>query len=217
LHEPDYDSLRKIMVEEQLRKRGITDPGVLAAFLSVPRHLFVDADWKTQAYEDRPLPIGAEQTISQPYMAALMTQWLCPAPEHRLLEIGTGSGYQAAVLSLLAHTVFTVERIDVLYHNASKRLTELGYRGITPLLGDGSTGHESGAPYDGILVTAGAPEIPEALLAQLKEGGMLVAPVGDRQHQRLIRIRRHRNGFHREEGTPCRFVPLLGAQGWQQP
>ncbi|NLN94094.1 MAG: protein-L-isoaspartate(D-aspartate) O-methyltransferase [Candidatus Hydrogenedens sp.] len=216
---PDSDyfkQARKKMVKEQIRKRGVKDPRVLDALLTVPRHLFVEKSLQKEAYEDRPQPIAEEQTISQPYIVAAMTEWLNPFPESRVLEIGTGSGYQAAVLALLAREVYTVERHRALHLEAAERLKRLNFHQVICVLSDGSLGYEAAAPYDGILVTAGAPHIPEALLNQLNDGGVLVAPVGDRRHQRLIRITRLGDEFVREEGTPCRFVPLIGNQGWPE-
>lgn len=207
---------RKKMVEEQIRKRGVTDRRVLEAVTAVPRHLFVEPSLEKDAYSDRPLPIAENQTISQPYIVAAMTAWLNPQPESRVLEIGTGSGYQAAILALLAREVYTVERHEALHLEAAERLKRLGYHQVLAVLSDGSLGYEAAAPYDGILVTAGAPDIPKALLHQLKEGGVLVAPVGDRSQQQLIRITRQGEKFIREKGTPCRFVPLIGSQGWPE-
>lgn len=214
-HSDCFKDARQAMVDKQIRSRGISDERVLHAMLSVPRHLFVDPSLEKEAYDDRPLPIGEKQTISQPYMVAAMTEWLQPAPDHRILEIGTGSGYQAAILSLLAGEVYTVERHRSLYLEAAERLERLSCHQVTPVLSDGSLGYAVAAPYDRILVTAGAPEVPKALLHQLKEGGLLVSPVGELGKQQLIRITRKGKEFIREKGMPCRFVPLIGSQGWQ--
>lgn len=204
------------MVAEQLRRRDIRDERVLAAMARVPRHLFVPAASQSEAYEDRPLPIGDGQTISQPYMVAIMTQALGLAGGERVLEIGTGSGYQTAVLAELSREVFTVERLFALFQKAENRLRNLGYENIRCRLGDGSKGWPEKAPFDGILVTAGAPGVPEALKAQLAEGGRLVIPVGSRYTQSLLRIERTGGRFAEEDITGCVFVPLVGESGWKE-
>ena len=204
------------MVEEQLRKRGILDQRVLEAMARVPRHHFVSADYQSSAYEDRPLPIDEGQTISQPYMVAVMTQSLELRGQERVLEIGTGSGYQTAILAELSRTIFTVERISALTHRAQQILRELGYEDIFFFTGDGTKGWAEKAPFDGIIVTAGAPEIPETLKCQLSNGGRLVIPVGPRYSQTLYKVTRKAEQFIEEEGTGCVFVPLLGDFGWKE-
>jgi protein-L-isoaspartate(D-aspartate) O-methyltransferase len=212
----DFSQERQAMVAEQLRRRDIRDERVLAAMARVPRHLFVPAASQSEAYEDRPLPIGDGQTISQPYMVAIMTQALGLAGGERVLEIGTGSGYQTAVLAELSREVFTVERLFALFQKAENRLRNLGYENIRCRLGDGSKGWPEKAPFDGILVTAGAPGVPEALKAQLAEGGRLVIPVGSRYTQSLLRIERTGGRFAEEDITGCVFVPLVGESGWKE-
>lgn len=203
------------MVEEQLVSRGIKDERVLSAFLEVPRHKFVEEYLKYKAYDDYPLSIGYGQTISQPYMVALMTEALAPSPQDKILEIGTGSGYQAAILSRLCSTVYSIERVSTLASRARKTLDELGYFNIHTRIGDGTFGLPQDAPYDGIIVTAGAPHVPEALIGQLKEDGRLVIPVGDQSIQDLKRITRTKDGIREESLGGCRFVKLIGKNGWQ--
>jgi len=204
------------MVEEQLVSRGIKDQRVLSAFLEVPRHKFVEEYLKYKAYDDYPLSIGYGQTISQPYMVALMTEALAPSPQDKILEIGTGSGYQAAILSRLCSTVYSIERVSTLASRARKTLDELGYFNIHTRIGDGTFGLPQDAPYDGIIVTAGAPHVPEALIGQLKEDGRLVIPVGDQSIQDLKRIIRTKDGIREESLGGCRFVRLIGKNGWQE-
>lgn len=206
---------RKHMVDEQLARRGIKDQRVLNAFLEVPRHKFVEEYLKYKAYDDYPLSIGYNQTISQPYMVALMTEALSPKAEERFLEIGTGSGYQAAILSRLCSAVYTIERISALASRARKTLDELGYFNVHVRLGDGTMGMPQDAPYDGIIVTAGAPHVPEALVEQLKEGGRLIIPVGNDAIQDLIRLTKTKEGVKEESLGGCRFVKLIGKNGWQ--
>jgi len=213
---PEFTKERLAMVAEQLRRRGIRDERVLAAMAKVPRHLFVPSGSQSEAYEDRPLPIGDGQTISQPYMVAIMTQSLNLTGGEKVLEIGTGSGYQTAVLAELAREVFTVERLFALYQKAEIRLRNLGYENIHCRLGDGSIGWPEKAPFDGLLVTAGAPEVPEALKSQLAEGGRLVIPVGSRYSQSLLKIERVAGRFETEDITGCVFVPLVGEGGWRE-
>ncbi|MCS6950097.1 MAG: protein-L-isoaspartate(D-aspartate) O-methyltransferase [bacterium] len=204
------------MVRYQLEARGITDPRVLDAMRKVPRHLFVPPERVHDAYSDHALPIGEGQTISQPYMVALMTQLLQPAPSHRVLEIGTGSGYQAAILAALADEVVTVEREEVLSQRAQEVLRSLGYRNITFVVGDGSEGYPPLAPYDGIIVTAGAPFVPTPLVDQLAPGGRLVIPVGHRYEQVLTVVYKDEQGrIHISEHGYCVFVPLIGKHGWR--
>jgi protein-L-isoaspartate(D-aspartate) O-methyltransferase len=202
------------MVEDQLKARGIDDPRVLNAFLEVPRHKFVEEYLKYKAHEDYPLSIGYGQTISQPYMVALMTQALSPGPGDKILEIGTGSGYQSAILSRLCKLVYTIERISALASRARKVHDELGYYNIHVRLGDGSQGLAKEAPYNGIVVTAGAPHVPDILVSQLAEGGRLIIPVGSETLQELKRITRTGSGVQEESLGGCRFVKLIGKNGW---
>jgi protein-L-isoaspartate(D-aspartate) O-methyltransferase len=205
---------RQHMVKEQLEGRGITDPRILGAFLEVPRHKFVEEYLKYRAYDDYPLSIGYGQTISQPYMVALMTQSLMPGPKDKILEIGTGSGYQAAILSRLCESVLSIERISALASRARKIHDELGYYNIRIVIGDGSLGLAKEAPFDGIIVTAGAPHVPEALVEQLGEGGRLIIPVGDESLQELKRITKTKDGVREESLGGCRFVKLIGSNAW---
>jgi protein-L-isoaspartate(D-aspartate) O-methyltransferase len=198
------------MVEEQIRRRGVRDRRVLAALASVPRHLFVPPSLLHAAYDDAPLPIGCGQTISQPYIVALMTAALAPRRTHRVLEIGTGSGYQSAVLAHIVRRVYTVERLGELSTAAEERLMGLGYRNVEYRVGDGTEGWPEAAPFDGILVTAAAPEIPGPLLAQLAPGGRVAVPVGDRSLQVLTIAERGAGGFRQWTEGACRFVPLIG-------
>ena len=209
---------RSRMVDLQLARRGISDPRVLEAFRSVPREAFLPEELTEFAYEDSPLPIGDGQTISQPYIVALTVEALELQGQERVLEIGTGSGYAAAVLSRLAQDVFTVERLEPLARQASSRLAELGYHNVRVLHGDGTLGWPEHAPYHAIAVAAGGPEIPEALLSQLLPGGRLIIPVGpDESSQILMRITRGADGRFREEALgDVRFVPLIGEQGWPE-
>jgi len=210
----DYTIARKNMVARQLIARGITDKRVLAAMEEVPRHLFVDEALRHEAYDDNPLPIGEGQTISQPYMVAIMTELLELQGGERLLEIGTGSGYQAAVLSRLCKRVYTVERLEALSRKAQEAMELCGYDNVTFLVGDGTEGWPSEGPYDGIIVTAGAPRVPEQLVNQLQLWGRLVIPVGDRFSQTLRRVTRKQGYTSSESHTGCRFVDLIGRFGW---
>ncbi|MBI4847143.1 MAG: protein-L-isoaspartate(D-aspartate) O-methyltransferase [Nitrospirae bacterium] len=209
-----YEKERLLMVEAQLRARGIKDERVLSAMEEIPRHLFVSEDLKEMAYDDRPLPIGEDQTISQPYMVALMTELLRLKGDEKVLEIGTGSGYQTALLSRLASRVFSVERIAALALKAEKALDELHCGNVKISVSDGTLGLPGEAPYDGIIVTAGAPEIPQAYIGQLKTGGRLVIPVGSRYSQVLQLVQKTSSGIIVTESTGCVFVPLLGKEGW---
>ena len=203
------------MVEEQLAKRDISDSRVLAAFGAVPREAFVAESLSSSAYSDAPLPIGEGQTISQPYIVALTLQALGLRGSERVLEVGTGSGYAAAILSHLAAEVHSIERIESLAAGATERLARLGYANVRVHCADGTLGWPEWAPYDAIAVAASGPEVPAALLTQLAPNGRLVIPVGrDPSVQTLLRVRRAGNTFQREELTPVRFVPLVGAQGW---
>lgn len=210
----NYEAARSTMVRRQLAARGITDTRVLAAMSEVPRHLFVEEGLRNEAYDDSPLPIGRGQTISQPYMVAVMTELLALTGGERVLEIGTGSGYQAAILSRLCRWVFTVERIESLSRRAREILGQLGYGNVSFSVGDGTEGWSSEAPFDGIIVTAGAPDVPDVLVDQLAERGRLVIPVGDRFSQTLKRVTRTERGLDTEDHTGCRFVDLVGKFGW---
>lgn len=210
----DYIKEREHMVETQIRARGVRDQRVLDAMRTVPRHLFVEKGLQGQAYEDYPLPIGEEQTISQPYMVALMTETLELSPTDVVLEIGTGCGYQAAVLAEIAARVYSIERIPSLAARAQKTLAELGYVYIFVKSGDGTLGWKEHAPFDAIIATAGAPAIPEPLKEQLADGGRLVIPVGDRFSQDLIKVVRNGNSFSQINLGGCRFVKLIGKHGW---
>jgi protein-L-isoaspartate(D-aspartate) O-methyltransferase len=206
--------LRDAMIAQQLIKRGIKDERVLQAMREVPRHRFVPERYRAMAYDDMPLPIGHEQTISQPLMVAIMTEALQLRGAERVLEIGTGSGYQAAILARLAAVVFSLERHAALAAQARATLAALGIMNVHVLVGDGSMGLPEHAPYDAIIVTAGAPNVPQPLVDQLKPSGRLVIPVGDRLEQTLVRVTKTEQGLHRESLGGCRFVPLVGAQGW---
>ncbi|MFP4167734.1 MAG: protein-L-isoaspartate(D-aspartate) O-methyltransferase [Desulfonatronovibrionaceae bacterium] len=206
---------RERMVREQIQARGINDPGVLAAMQTVPRHLFVDQALHGQAYEDYPLPIGHGQTISQPYIVALMSELLQVEPDMAVLEIGTGSGYQAAVLAEMGAEVYTVERIDSLYLAASRRLEELGYTRVRTKLDDGTMGWPEEGPFDRILVTAGGPRVPQSLLDQLAPEGVLLIPVGiSKRSQTLVRVQRTNGGYEEEKLGRVAFVDLVGKFGW---
>jgi protein-L-isoaspartate(D-aspartate) O-methyltransferase len=209
-----YRQARLQMVESQLRRRDITDPAVLAAMAQVPRHHFVPPAYRQFAYQDRPLRIGHDQTISQPYIVALMTQLLSLEPQDRVLEIGTGSGYQAAVLAYLARQVYSVERIPELAETARQRLLELGIDNVRVVEDDGTQGLPRFAPYDGIIVTAAAPKVPSPLKEQLAQKGRLVLPVGSAEGQMLERWVRREDVLDREMIAPVAFVPLLGSHGW---
>ncbi|HTY24692.1 MAG TPA: protein-L-isoaspartate(D-aspartate) O-methyltransferase [Desulfomonilaceae bacterium] len=210
----DFTSARKKMVASQLEARGIRDHRVLTAMAEVPRHFFVDESLRDEAYDDNPLPIGEGQTISQPYMVAIMTELLQLLGSEIILEIGTGSGYQAAVLSKLCRWVYTVERIKSLSERAQEITKAGGYENITFIVGDGTEGWPEAAPYDGIIVTAGAPRIPDTFVSQLRLGGKLVIPVGDRFSQTLQRVIKTEQGTTIENHTGCRFVDLIGRWGW---
>ncbi len=213
----NLDELRRQMVEEQIRERGIRSPRVLEAMLRVPRHEFVSEDLIAGAYADQPLPIGAGQTISQPFMVGAMTQALELEASERVLEVGTGSGYQAAILSLLAREVHSVESICALANSAQERLARLGYKNVQVHSGDGTLGWTAAAPYNAIVVTAAAPRIPPPLVEQLAEGGRLVIPVGPAAEQELLLVRKIDGRTTSETLHYCRFVPLLGYHGWPNP
>jgi protein-L-isoaspartate(D-aspartate) O-methyltransferase len=211
----DFDEMRRVMVAEQIRERGIRSPRVLAAFDRVPRHEFVPADLAGIAYADQPLPIAQRQTISQPFMVAAMTEALEVTGEETVLEVGTGSGYQAAILSLLSKRVISVEWHASLAESAAELLARLGYANVEVHTGDGTLGWPAAAPFDAIIVTAAAPGIPPPLLEQLAEGGKLVIPVGHADQQDLLRVRKRGGKTSRESLHLCRFVPLLGRHGWR--
>jgi len=203
------------MVEEQIISRGIKDPRLIAAVKKVPRHLFVEEALQNQAYTDHPLPIGEKQTISQPYMVALMTEALLLTGREKVLEIGTGSGYQTAILAELSERVFSVERIRPLAIQARKLLHELGYFNVEIKIFDGTFGWMEESPFDAILVTAGSPDIPETLIDQLATDGKLVIPVGDAFVQDLFRVTKTEVGVKKEDLGGCRFVKLIGKYGWE--
>ena len=211
-----YERQRDDMVNHQLKPRGINDPHVLEALRTVPRHLFVSEALRDQAYGDYPLPIGERQTISQPYIVAEMTQALELGKDDRVLEIGTGSGYQAAVLAEIVFRVYTIERIRALCIQARKLLDRLNYHNIIMRCSDGTTGWPDESPFDAIMVTAGAPEVPEKLVDQLAVSGRMIVPVGNQHSQDLIKITKDKDGIHRSNLGGCRFVKLIGAQGWKE-
>ena len=210
-----YDRLRQEMVEKQIEARGITDVRVLNAMRQVPRHLFVSEALMDQAYSDFPLPIGEQQTISQPYIVAEMTQALQLSHDDRVLEIGTGSGYQAAILSKIVYRVYSIERIHSLYVRSRKLFDKLGYHNIVTRYSDGTTGWRDQGLFDAIIVTAGSPEIPAVLVNQLTIGGRMVIPVGSQHSQDLIKLVREKNGIHQTNMGGCRFVKLVGEHGWR--
>ena len=212
----DCAAARQEMIEE-IRARGVTSSAVLAALEAVPRHLFVPEDERRAAYEDRPLPIGAGQTISEPYMVALMTSLLDVHPGDRILEVGTGSGYQAAVLSRLAGRVYSIEIVKLLGERARHTLHELGYRNVHLRIGDGYEGWPDAAPFDGIIVTAAPPHIPDPLLRQLKTGGKLVIPVGNAEQNLWVLTKRRDGGFDRRSVLPVFFVPMTGEAQRREP
>ena len=219
--EAGFARQRADMVEAQLRKRGVRDQRVLEAMLAVPRHEFIAPQHRAHAYEDRPVPIGAGQTISQPYMVAVMTEALELAAWHKVLEVGTGSGYQSAVLAKLAARVHTIEREPELLENARRTFQRLARGGFPEadrvefLQGDGTEGYAPAAPYDAILVAAGAPSVPPSLVGQLAEGGRLVVPVGDRHNQELLMLHKRLGQLTTRTINECRFVPLVGKEGWK--
>lgn len=204
------------MVEEQIVGRGVKDERVLAAMRKVPRHEFLPEAMRDMAYADNALPIGENQTISQPYMVALMSELLGLTGTERVLEIGTGSGYQAAVLAELSSKVYTVERVKTLAEKARRVLDRLGYRSVAIKVYDGSYGWKEMSPFDAVMVTAGSPEIPAPLVEQLRIGGRMVIPIGDRSGQRLVKLVRTAEGPVIQTTIPCMFVPLIGAYGWKE-
>ena len=211
----NLENARKRMVENQIVSRGINDRRLIDAMLKVPRHIFVEEAMASQAYSDSALPIGEKQTISQPYMVALMTATLQLTGTEKVLEIGTGSGYQTAILAQLAARVYTIERIRSLALKARKALDSLGFLNVNLRIEDGTGGWEAEAPFDAILVTAGAPDVPRQLIDQLSTGGRLVIPVGTQQDQVLVRLTKETDGsVIRENLGNCRFVKLIGQFGW---
>ncbi len=212
----NFKKARERMVETQLVARGIRDPRVLESMRKVPRHLFVDEALQDQAYNDHPLPISDKQTISQPYVVALMTESLKLTGHEKVLEIGTGSGYQAAVLAELAGRVFSIERHPGLALRANHVLQKLGCRNVIIRVGDGSMGWPDDAPFDAVMVTAGTPEVPQPLVDQLSVGGRLIVPVGDRISQDLILVERRSEGITKTNMGGVRFVDLVGKWGWKE-
>jgi protein-L-isoaspartate(D-aspartate) O-methyltransferase len=210
-----YARQREEMVKRQIEARGVTDSYVLAAMLKVPRHLFVSDALRDQAYGDFPLPIGEQQTISQPYIVAEMTQALQPGKDDRILEIGTGSGYQAAILAEIVFRVYTIEKLYPLYKKTRKLFDQLRYHNIVTKYSDGTSGWKNESPFDAIIVTAGSPGIPEPLISQLAVGGRMVIPVGDQYSQELIKLYKDEHGIHKTNLGGCRFVKLVGEYGWR--
>lgn len=210
-----FKRMREKMVSTQIEARGIHDRRILDAMRKVPRHLFVSEALQDQAYGDFPLPIGEGQTISQPFIVAEMTQALDLTPQSTVLEIGTGSGYQTAVLAELAYKVFTIERVRSLFIATRKLFDQLKYHNIVARCSDGTLGWADEGPFDAIVVTAGAPEVPEPLVAQLKEAGRLVVPVGGRHSQTLVKLVRYPDGVRETNMGGCRFVKLIGNHGWK--
>lgn len=205
---------RTRMVDSQIAARGIRDHRVLSAMKEIPRHLFIPPPYDKSAYQDCPLPIGNGQTISQPYIVALMTELLNPQPTDTVLEIGSGCGYQAAVLAALVSKVTSIERIPQVARLAASNLADLGVKNVEIITGDGTVGYLKNAPYNGIIITAATPSVPEPLIAQLAEGGRLVAPVGGREIQELIRLYKKDETVSEEHHGGVRFVPLIGECGW---
>ncbi len=211
-----FERQREEMVRSQIEARGIKAPEVLAAFRRVPRHLFVSEALRDQAYGDYPLPIGEQQTISQPYIVAEMTQALDLSKDDRVLEIGTGSGYQAAILAQIVYRVYTIERKRSLYLQARNLFDKLQYHNIVMKYADGTKGWQDESPFDGVIVTAGAPQIPDILIDQLGDGGRMVVPVGNQHTQELIKIFRDDQNIRQTNLGGCRFVKLVGEHGWKE-
>jgi len=216
MNDTAFDAKRLKMVDEQLIARGISDKKVLSVFKKVPRHRFVPEKVMDSAYSDFPLSIGSEQTISQPYMVALMTELLELSKDDKVLEIGTGSGYQTAILSELAKEVYSVERVRSLADRSALILAELGYKNVKIKTDDGTLGWDEYATYDGIMVTAGSPDVPASLTDQLAEGGRMVIPIGGSFSQMLIVLRKVKGKIQRRDVCGCVFVPLIGKQGWEK-
>lgn len=212
----DFKKLRDLMVDTQLIPRGIKDERVLSAMRKTPRHIFVDDYMQHKAYDDMALPIGDEQTISQPYMVAVMTELLELKGNEKVLEIGTGSGYQAAILAELSREVFTIERKALLAKKAEERFQALGYINVHVITGDGTLGLPEESPFDRILITAGSPGIPAPLMEQLADGGIIIAPVGIRFSQQLLIVKKSKEGVSEQTHVPCVFVPLIGKHGWPE-
>jgi len=212
----DFKKLRDLMVGTQLIPRGIKDERVLSAMRKAPRHIFVDDYMQHKAYDDMALPIGDEQTISQPYMVAVMTELLELKGNEKVLEIGTGSGYQAAILAELSREVFTIERKALLAKKAEERFQALGYINVHVITGDGTLGLPEESPFDRILITAGSPGIPAPLMEQLADGGVIIAPVGIRFSQQLLIVKKSKEGVSEQTHVPCVFVPLIGKHGWPE-
>jgi protein-L-isoaspartate(D-aspartate) O-methyltransferase len=211
-----YKRQREEMVKRQIEARGITDEKVITAMRNVPRHLFVSEALTDQAHGDFPLPIGEQQTISQPYIVAEMTQALQLSKEDRVLEIGTGSGYQTAIIAQIVYRVYTIERLHSLLLKARSLFDGLLYHNIITRYSDGTKGWADESPFDAIIITAGAPKIPETLVSQLAVGGRMVIPIGDQYSQELIKLHREKNGIHKTNLGGCRFVKLIGEQGWRE-
>jgi protein-L-isoaspartate(D-aspartate) O-methyltransferase len=211
-----YRKLREWMVETQIIERGIKDKRVIEAMRKVPRHLFVPEDIMENAYDDRALPIGYGQTISQPYIVALMTELLELKGDEKVLEIGTGSGYQAAVLAELTKEVHTIERIQILAEEAKKKFEKLGYKNIKIYIKDGTEGIHEEAPFDRIIITAATPKLPEPLVQQLKEEGLIVAPVGEKYSQYMLKAKKKYGKLETRYFIPVAFVPLIGKYGWKE-
>ena len=209
----DFQKQCKQMVENQIKKRGVNDPLVLAAFLKVPRHLFVPIPYRSLAYQDRPLPIGGGQTISQPYIVAYMTQALDLSPSDKILEIGTGSAYQAAILGELCDSVFTIEIVASLGEQAQQLLQQMDYKNVKVKIGDGYQGWQEYAPYDAIIVTCAPTAVPEALKKQLREGGRMIIPVGSSYRQDLVLLRKVKHELIEEKVLPVLFVPMVDTTG----
>jgi len=211
----DFKSLQEEMVTQQIMRRGVVTPRVIEVFKKVPRHLFVPEQFQSHSYNDHPLPIGEGQTISQPYIVALMTDLLDLSGEDKVLEIGTGSGYQAAILAELGKEVYTIERHKLLAERAEKIFKELNYQNVKVLVGDGTKGWEEFSPYQKIIVTASAPDVPQPLFIQLDEMGKLVMPIGGRWSQDLILIEKRKGKMIRKSVCGCVFVPLIGEYGYR--
>jgi len=210
-----YQRLRDEMVKMQIEQRGVASQKVINAIRKIPRHLFVSEALMDQAYSDYPLPIGEQQTISQPYIVAEMTQELEIGSGSRVLEIGTGSGYQTAILAEIVSRVYSIERIHSLFIKSKKLLQKLNYRNIITKHSDGTTGWKEAGPFDAIIVTAGAPDVPDKLIHQLKVGGHMVIPVGESHSQKLLKLSKNSNGVHTKNLGGCRFVKLIGKFGWE--
>ncbi len=211
----DYQVARRRMIKDQIIARGIKDPRLLSAMEKIPRHEFIDPGLANQAYLDRPLNIGLKQTISQPYIVAYMTEQLELKKTDRVLELGTGSGYQTAILAELVKHVYSVERLPSLSHRVRRRLYQLGYVNFTLKVGDGTLGYREESPFDKIIVTAASCEVPKPLLEQLVDGGILIIPVGGERSQKLYKIRKSGKEFEQEELSNCCFVKLYGQYGWK--